>query len=125
MAYKKAEIEKLALAAIEKYRPITVEELIAYIPISESTFYKWKLQELQCIKDAMHHSKVEIKAGLRQKWYKGSSHATQIALYKLLASPSELEALNGRTPELNTIVANVSSAPKITWTKKKDDNSKS
>ena len=44
MAYKKTEIEKLALAAIEKYRPITVEELIAYIPISESTFYKWKLQ---------------------------------------------------------------------------------
>ena len=95
MAHNKKEIEKLALEAIEKYKPIFIDELVDHLPVSERWFYSYKMQELQSIKDAISKAKTTLKAGLRQKWYKGTSHAAQIALYKLLANGDELRALNG------------------------------
>lgn len=61
MAYKKAELEKQALAAIKKYKPITIEELIGYLPCTKTTYYAKKLHESQVIQNRLLASIVAYK----------------------------------------------------------------
>ena len=65
MAYKKEELIKQSLKAIEKDDNIVfIDEVVSYLPCSERTFYNYKLQELQAIKDALNKNKLRLKAEL-------------------------------------------------------------
>lgn len=92
MAYKKSDLIKEAVEAIEKYKPTTVLELVSYLSCTRETFYAKKLHESDTIKAAFQKSKQTLKASLRQKLFKSKSTAAHIALYKLL-SPEEAHLL--------------------------------
>ena len=114
MKYKKSELEKLALKAIKKHNLIYIEEVCSFLPCSNRTFYNYKLQELQTIKDAIFDVKVSLKAELRREFKKGSS-AERIALYKLAGNEDELNRLN------NNEVSKNEKRKQIVLTPKKDD----
>ena len=40
MAYKTEDLERLAVDAIQKNRLIFIEDIVAYLPCSKSTFYE-------------------------------------------------------------------------------------
>lgn len=94
MQYKKADLEKKALAAIKEHSCIDVVELTAYLPCCNKTFYNHGLHELQSIKDAVEQQKVNIKAHLRKKWYDSDNATTGIALYKLSCTDEERKKLS-------------------------------
>jgi len=114
MAYKKAELEELAISAIEEHNLPFINSVVCFLPCSEKTFFNWKLHELQSIKDALMVNKIKTKMKLRKNWESDMASATvQIALYKLLADDDELNALNGET----TVVVNNTPSITVDWTK--------
>ncbi len=64
------------------------------MPMQRATFYNNKLDKMDIIKDAIDSKKVQMKEGLRAKWYNSDNSTLQIALYKLLADRDELCALS-------------------------------
>jgi hypothetical protein len=69
-------------------------ELVAYLPISERTFYEWQLHESQEILAKIHACKVARKAAMRRKWIASDVPALQIAAYKLEADDEEVDILS-------------------------------
>ena len=103
MAYKTAELEKQALTAIKKHKLIFIEEVASFLPCDKTTFYNHKLHEFDTLKSALLANKVNMKAGLRKKWYAGDNATTQIALYKLIGTNEEADRLNGKQKNETTV----------------------
>lgn len=99
MAYKKADLEKQALAAIKEHNLFFIEDVVAYLPCGKKTFYNKELHEVHTIKDALERNRVKVKNGLRAKWYKSDNPTVQIALYKLIGTEDEAHRLNGSRQE--------------------------
>ena len=99
MAYDKDKEYKIALAIIKNDADIVfVEDLLAEIRMSKATFYSHfpiESNELNTIKELLGRNQIQLKKQLRKNWKDSQSSATvQIALYKLIANPDELERLN-------------------------------
>ena len=98
--YKTAELEKKAIEAIEKYKLFFIEDIVSFLPCSKPTFYEHKLDELNTIKDALLKNRVEVKVGLRSKWYKSDNPTVQLALYRLTCEEDERRKLAMNYQEL-------------------------
>jgi len=120
MAYKKKELEKQSLAAIQKHNLFFIQDVVAFLPCNSATFYNHKLEQLETIKDALTENKVKVKNGLRAKWYSNGNATTQIALYKLLANDSELKKLNSQYVDHTTQGQKI--GPLADWTDKQIDD---
>lgn len=92
--YNKEEMIKLSLKAIEDNNLVFVHELCYYLPFTRTTFYNKELDKVDKIKEALNKNKVDIKKGLRNKWYISDNATTQLALYRLLATKEEHDKLN-------------------------------
>jgi len=97
MAYKKRELEEKALSAIKKHKLVFIDDVVSFLPCSRATFYNHGLDKLDAIKEVLEANRVQMKSGLRKKWYEGENATTQIALYKLLGNDDELRRLTGQT----------------------------
>ncbi len=93
MAYKKADMIKQSLKAIEENDLVFVEEIITFVPFGKTTFYDHELNESDSIKKALDDNRVKIKAGLRKDWRTSKYPVLQIALYRLLATEDEYDRL--------------------------------
>ena len=99
MAYSKKEKEDLlkkAIKAATDNNLYFIEEIVAYLPISTKTFYEWKLQESNELKDVIETNKIETKSKLRNKWAESSNATLNIALYKLIGTSEERRILADR-----------------------------
>jgi len=88
--------EKAKNIAKEK-QLIWIYEIIAYLPVSESTFYEYfpgNSEKLEGIKEILEDNKVEIKSELRRKWRDSDNPTLQIALYRLTSESEEHKKLN-------------------------------
>lgn len=99
MAYDKLEQEQKALDAIKKHNLIFIEDVISFLDIASSTFYLWKMEELETIKRALSKNKINIKVSLREEWRKSKNPITQITLYKLASTKEEQDLLSMKTIE--------------------------
>lgn len=97
--YKTEELEKLSLKAIKKHDIVFIDELSSYLPCDRTTFYAHDLHKNNSIKEALLSNRVSQKAEIRKKWRLGDNPTTDIALYKLLATDEERDALSNARPE--------------------------
>jgi hypothetical protein len=95
MSYNKADLEKQALEAIDKYNILFIEEVVAWLPCTRATFYNKKLHESRAIKEAIENKRILTRQSLKKKWNDSDSPALQIAFYKLICSDQELDRLSG------------------------------
>ncbi|MFY8170478.1 MAG: hypothetical protein ACOVK2_05110 [Candidatus Fonsibacter sp.] len=93
MAYDKKKIYEQAKEMIVKHRLFFFDDIIAYLPISSSTFYAWEMEKSEELKELLNQNRTELKVSMRSKWYKSNAPALQMALMKLIASPEELRKL--------------------------------
>lgn len=96
MAYTKKEKEailKKAIKAAKDKKLFFMHYVVAYLPISSRTFYEWKFQESQELKDILEENAILKKAQLLNKWSNSDNATLQIALFKLLATDNEREIL--------------------------------
>ena len=106
MAYNRVKIYEQALDLIEKKKLFFIEDIITLLPISKQTFYdyfKVDSDELDTIKEGLDKNKIEIKNGLRNKWYNGSNPLTQMALYKLIGTEEEYHRIASTKTENKNI----------------------
>jgi hypothetical protein len=94
MAYDRKKVFEQAKEAIVKHKLFFIDDIIAFLPISKSTFYEWKLEQSDELKDLLNINRTELKVSMRSKWYKSNAPALQMALMKLIASPEELRKLS-------------------------------
>lgn len=94
MAYDKQKIFEQAKVEIVKHKLFFIDDIVAFLPISTSTFYDWKMQESEELKELLHQNRTELKVSMRSKWYKSNAPALQMALMKLIATPDELRKLS-------------------------------
>lgn len=103
MAYKTDEMIKRCLDVIKKHKCVFVEDIIPLVPFTKKTFYERDLHECDAIKSALENNKIQMKRGLRAKWYNNDNATTQIALYKLIGTDAELERLSISKHQIETI----------------------
>ena len=97
MAYNKQKVYKQALEAIENKKLIFIEDVIAHIAISKETFYRFypvESNEYDNIKTKLDKNRIDIKSSLRKRWYEGDNPTTQLVLYKLLSTDTELRKIS-------------------------------
>ncbi len=103
MAYKKDELIKQALTAIDEHKLYFIEDVTTFVSCSHKTFYNYRLHELQDIKDRLAANKISLKRSLRKKWDDSKNAILQLALYKLTGTEDEVHRLSGtKTEQANT-----------------------
>lgn len=100
MAYKYEDLEKKALEVIKKKKTPFISHLVAYMPISKSTFYEVGLHESDAIADAIEAQKVSMKTKLLVKMM--DYPQTYEKLYKLLSDDKEFDKLSGQKVDHTT-----------------------
>ena len=94
MAYDRNELEATAIAAIKKNKLFFIQDVIAYLPCTSSTFYHLGLEKSESITEALLEIKTNIKVSMRSKWYLSEQPTLQLALMKLISSEEELRKLS-------------------------------
>lgn len=98
--YNKLDLEREALKVIKKNELVFISDIVAYMVCSRSTFYEYELDKSDILKEEIEKNKTTKKVGLRKKWYDSENATVQIALYKLLATDTELRRLQSNYVEL-------------------------
>ena len=100
MAYDTKELEKKALAAIDKHKLMFIEHIVAFLPCSKETFYNHKLHESDAIKKAVEEMRVSKKTKMLSNWINSETPSLQIAAMKMIAEEHEAHRLNGTKQEI-------------------------
>lgn len=94
MAYDRDELERLAVDAVKQHKLFFIQDVIAYLPCTSSTFYHQQLEKSEKIKEALTEVKTNLKVSMRSKWYRSENPTLQLALMKLLSNDEELRKLS-------------------------------
>lgn len=96
MLYRKDELYEKALNAIEERNLFFIEDVIAFLPCDKTTFYRKfpkGSNEYNTIKRELETNKVRTKSAIRHRLFSMENPTAQIALYKMIATPEEREAI--------------------------------
>ena len=97
MAYDRKKIFEQAKEMIVKHKLFFVEDIIAFLPCSKSTFYEYYpdgSDELDNLKELLETQRVTLKVGMRSKWYKSDNPTLQVSLMKLICTDDERKKLS-------------------------------
>jgi len=97
MKYNKEKLFEQAKEAALKNNLIFIEEIVSFLPCSKPTFYEYfplDSNELNELKAIIEDNTINIKSGLRNKWYESDNPTLQIALYRLTSREDEHRKLN-------------------------------
>lgn len=88
-----------AKEAIRKNKLVFVEDVVANVGISKTTFYdyfKVKGEEFAEFKRMLDKNRIDLKVSMRKKWFDSDAPALQMGLYKLLSTEEELIRLSNQ-----------------------------
>jgi len=97
MAYDRVKIFEQAKEMIVKHKLFFVDDIVAFLPCSKSSFYEFYpdgSDELDELKGLLEINRTTLKVSMRSKWYTSNAPALQMALMKLIATPEELRKLS-------------------------------
>lgn len=97
MAYDKDKILQEATDAIKSNSLYFIEDVVAFVSCSRSTFYDYfpaDSDESDNLKELLNRNKVSMKVKLRSRLSEGDKAAEILALYKLIATDDERRALS-------------------------------
>jgi len=97
MAYDRKKIFEQAKEMIVKHKLFFVDDIVAFLPCSKSSFYEFYpdgSDELDELKGLLEVNRTTLKVSMRSKWYTSNAPALQMALMKLIATPEELKKLS-------------------------------
>ncbi len=97
MAYDTQKLFEQAKEAVKSHNLFFIEDIVAFIPCSRSTFYERfpdGSDELDTLKELLEQNRIKTKSSIRAKLYKSEKAAELLALYRLIATPEEHQKLN-------------------------------
>ena len=95
--FNKDELIELSLKAIEQHKLVFISEIIPFLPCSQSTFYNYKMERLELLKEALQRNRIDLKLKIRHKLLESDNPIALIASYKLFANRDELERLSSNS----------------------------
>ena len=104
--YNRVKIYEQAQELIKTKKLFFIEDVVTLLPIAKKTFYEWfpiDSDECNTIKELLDKNKIEIKNGLRNKWFNGNNPLTQMALYKLIGTEEEYHRIASTKTENKNI----------------------
>ena len=97
MAYDKDKIFEQAKQAITDNNLFFIEDIVAFIPCDKTTFYRFfpiESNEYNTIRNMLEENKITTKSAIRVKLFKSNKAGELLALYRLIATNDERQALN-------------------------------
>ncbi len=97
MAYDQKKIYEQAQEQIKKNNLFFIEDIVAFIPCTKTTFYEFfplESDEMNTLKALLNENRVKTKSAIRSKLFKGNKAAELLALYKLICTDEERDALS-------------------------------
>ena len=97
MAYDKLELFNQAKRVTQENNLFFVDDIIAYLPCSKSTFYEFYpdgSDELDKLKGILESNRVILKVGMRKKWNDSDNATLQLSLMKLVCTDDERKKLS-------------------------------
>jgi hypothetical protein len=104
MAYDRVKIFEQAKEVIVKHKLFFVDDIVAFLPCSNSTFYDFfpaNSEQLDELKELLNQNRTTLKVSMRSKWYTSNAPALQMALMKLISTDEELKKLSMTYTESN------------------------
>ena len=95
--FNKDELIELSLAAIKQHELVFISEIIPFLPCSQSTFYNYKMERLESLKESLSRNRIDLKLKIRHKLLASDNPIALIASYKLFATKDELERLSNNS----------------------------
>jgi len=86
-----------SLKVIENNSLLFIEDVVAYLGISRTTFYDYfplNSDRMNTIKTMLESNKVSMKVALREKMFRSKNSTLNLALYKLICSDDERKLLS-------------------------------
>jgi hypothetical protein len=106
MAYDRTKIYEQAQQLIKDKKLFFIEDVVTLLPCDKTTFYRFfevESNEYNTIKELLDKNKIDVKNGLRNKWYNGNNPLTQMALYKLIGTEEEYHRIASTKTENKNI----------------------
>ena len=125
MAYDQKKIFDKAKEQIKKHNLFFIEDIVAFLPCSKTTFYDFfplESDEMNTLKEMLEDNKIITKSSIRAKLHAGDRAAELLALYKLICTDAERDALSMQKVDHTTQGEKISISP-ITWTDGDKDQS--
>ena len=97
MAYDKVGLFNQAKRVTQENNLFFVDDIIAYLPCSKSTFYEFYpdgSDELDELKGILESNRVTLKVSMRSKWFKSENPTLQVSLMKLICTDDERKKLS-------------------------------
>ena len=82
---------------IKKHNLFSIEDIVAFIPCGKDSFYRFFSKDsdkYDTLKGLLDENKIVTKSSIRAKLHKSDKAAELIALYKLICSDEERDALS-------------------------------
>ena len=82
---------------IKKHNLFSIEDIVAFIPCGKDSFYRFfpkDSDKYDNLKGLLDENKIVTKSSIRAKLHKSDKAAELIALYKLICSDEERDALS-------------------------------
>ncbi len=114
MAYSRKRLYEQALQVIEERNLFFIEDLVAFLPCDRATFYRKFPQgcdECDNIKRALESNKVRTKSAIRHRLFNMDNPTAQIALYRMIATPEERDAISTTKTDITSGGEKISREP--------------
>ncbi len=124
MAYDRKKIFEQAKEMIVKHKLFFVDDIVAFLPCSKSSFYEFYpdgSDELDELKELLEQNRVTLKVSMRSKWYTSNAPALQMALMKLICSDEERKMLSMNHTDITTNGKEIN-IPLIEWVKNESED---
>ena len=121
--YDKNKLYEQSKEAIEKNNLFFIEDIVAWLPCSKATFYKYfplDSDELNELKGMLEVNKIRTKSSIRAKLFRSEKAGELLALYRLICTPEERRMLNQSYLEVESNKSNIN----ITFVDDKGDEDK-
>ena len=96
MSYKKNNLYRQAMQAVEERNLFFIEDIVAFLPCDKSTFYRHfppESDEYNAIRHALETNKVRTKSAIRHRLFNMENPTAQLALYRMIATQEERDAI--------------------------------
>lgn len=114
MAYSRKRLYEQALQVIEERNLFFIEDLVAFLPCDRATFYRKFPQgcdECDNIKRSLETNKVRTKSAIRHRLFNMDNPTAQIALYRMIATPEERDAISTTKTDITSGGEKISREP--------------
>ena len=97
MTFDSETLYPIAVESIKENNLFWIDDVIAFLPCSKSTFYelfKSDSDELDDLKELLYANRINLKVKLRKKWEDSENATLQMGLMKLIATQDERKKLS-------------------------------